>query len=158
MPLPLSPPPATVVMVPPSRAVAGGKAGGLDGGHAEIDAAEGITVGEPVGRWLVVATPPVFPQLVNTASPATMTKIIERRGACPMPTGTLPARYGLRRRLQPYQPTTSAITSVLPAALKMSSLPLGPTRTTTRLGIVWPAVKFKSEVVGWAAPSGKSVR
>src|ERR1700682_2766452 len=59
---------------------------------------------------------------------------------------------------QPYQPTTSAITLVVPAALKMSSLPLAPRRTTTRFGMVCPAMKFKSDVVGCAAPSGNSVR
>src|SRR5260370_21475385 len=58
---------------------------------------------------------------------------------------------------QPYQPTTSAITSVLQAALKMSTLPFAPTRTTTRLGMVCPARKFKSDVVGRAAPSWNSV-
>src|SRR5260370_38000136 len=101
---------------------------------------------------------------------------VRRRIPGPGPITRLPPRHarwppspghgqvGLRRVAdralasdQPYQPTTSAITSVLHAALTMATLPLAPTRNTTRLGMVCPARKFKSDVVGRAAPSWNSV-
>src|SRR5207237_8225761 len=55
------------------------------------------------------------------------------------------------------------ITSALPWLLKTEMYPgalveLGPTATSTRLGIVTPAVQFKLDASGRGALSGKMVR
>src|SRR6202521_4913197 len=71
---------------------------------------------------------------------------------------SLPLRGRAERGRYPYQPTTSMITLVDPAALKRSILPLAPTLTTTRLGTVSPGTQLRSDALGCVAPSGQTVR
>ena len=55
---------------------------------------------------------------------------------------------------EPYQPTTSMITWLLPARLKRSIRPPDPSLALTRLGTVWPGVKLRFDAVGRGAPVG----
>src|SRR5207244_1098432 len=58
----------------------------------------------------------------------------------------------------PYQPTTSKITCVWPAALYTLTLPSDPTLTVTRFGTVCPVAKFRFEAVGRPTSEGYTVR
>ncbi len=41
--------------------------------------------------------------------------------------------------------------------LKSLILPLAPTGTTTKLGMVWPVVKLRLEALGWLLVDGQTV-
>src|SRR6202022_2768173 len=55
------------------------------------------------------------------------------------------------------QPPTSAMRSVLPAALNRSTSPVLPTLTMTRFATVWPVDGLRFDAVGIAVPSGQAV-
>ena len=59
--------------------------------------------------------------------------------------------------LGPYHPATSTITWLLPAALKIRTLLADATVAVTCWATVWPAVKFRFDVVDGVA-SGCTVR
>src|SRR5688572_15865660 len=56
------------------------------------------------------------------------------------------------------QPATSAMTCTEPLALVSDTAPPAPTLAMTRLGIVWPATKFRFDAKGSGVAAGETVR
>ena len=105
------------------------------------------TVWLPLGRrvvWFVASAYPWPARLSNARTGAA--RALKRSVA-----GTLGAELG------PYQPVTSTMTWLLPAALNTRTLLMEPTVAVTCWATVWPARKFRFEVV-LAVASGCTVR
>src|SRR6266566_6517556 len=116
---------------------------------------------------MLIATAPT-PVVGTPPWPVTWSLMVPLAGTgpeAPVPLRVSRMRAGVRGDRPPAagepeanQPKTSPTYWAVPVPpLNRSILPSDPTGTTTRLGMVSPAVKFRFEVFGWVTPSGHTV-